>query len=267
MSRVPMGKVLLRNVIRHTDAHNKIQEESEMWKMREMERQAPRNYSKWPRSKSPRGRMRCDGYDDDEREATSTYSSEKDSREARYWTKKLYDFEANDPNRWGHSGFKELYPEEFQTESDSDEENVKESKHSGHSAKSSTQESRKRKRSKKASRKEKKKSAKKHKKRKKEENSELESEDSSSDEKYSKKRRAKRKVKKSKKAKLKSKKDSSRESDSGSSEEEQQKQTQRKKKKHHQMKMEETTVNHEIKNKRKNWKIANDEKSEESSED
>ncbi|XP_033852287.3 uncharacterized protein NKAPD1-like isoform X3 [Acipenser ruthenus] len=41
MSRVPVGKVLLRNVIRHTDAHNKIQEESEMWKMREMEKQTP----------------------------------------------------------------------------------------------------------------------------------------------------------------------------------------------------------------------------------
>ncbi|KAL7981614.1 hypothetical protein Chor_005702 [Crotalus horridus] len=40
MSRVPLGKVLLRNVIRHTDAHNKIQEESEMWKIREMEKQS-----------------------------------------------------------------------------------------------------------------------------------------------------------------------------------------------------------------------------------
>lgn len=70
MSCVPLGKVLLRNVIRHTDAHNKvgtgirgalspqrcrseghllecvpfsafqIQEESEMWKIREMEKQS-----------------------------------------------------------------------------------------------------------------------------------------------------------------------------------------------------------------------------------
>nr|XP_060643386.1 uncharacterized protein NKAPD1-like [Anolis sagrei ordinatus] len=62
MSHVPLGKVLLRNVIRHTGAHNKIQEESEMWKIREMEKQSKDIYwGKQPRMlpKSSRWQYRC----------------------------------------------------------------------------------------------------------------------------------------------------------------------------------------------------------------
>uniref|UniRef100_A0A3Q3N5R4 NKAP domain containing 1 n=1 Tax=Labrus bergylta TaxID=56723 RepID=A0A3Q3N5R4_9LABR len=54
MAKQPLGKTLLRNVIRHTDAHNKIQEEMEMWKM--------------------------DAGGSGER------ASEHDDRDARYWT-------------------------------------------------------------------------------------------------------------------------------------------------------------------------------------
>ncbi|KAJ8391251.1 hypothetical protein AAFF_G00095180 [Aldrovandia affinis] len=114
MSRIPMGKVLLRNVIRHTDAHNKIQEESEMWKMRDMERQAPGDpvmlHRRTP-AHMRRGHMHCDRFLDESSASTRDRSEEQ---ETRYWTRKLYDFEASDPNRWGHSGFKELYPEEFE---------------------------------------------------------------------------------------------------------------------------------------------------------
>ncbi|KAI1893488.1 hypothetical protein AGOR_G00124240 [Albula goreensis] len=68
MSRIPMGKVLLRNVIRHTDAHNKIQEESEMWKLRDMERQAVGDQVVLHRRKSTqnhRGKMHCDRFLED----------------------------------------------------------------------------------------------------------------------------------------------------------------------------------------------------------
>ncbi|KAJ8368262.1 hypothetical protein SKAU_G00082900 [Synaphobranchus kaupii] len=110
MSRIPM---LLRNVIRHTDAHNKIQEESEMWKLRGMEKQVPGDqvmpHGRKP-AHMPRGHMHCDRFLE---ETSASTRDREDEREARYATRKLYDFEASDPNRWGHSGFKELYPEEF----------------------------------------------------------------------------------------------------------------------------------------------------------
>lgn len=109
-----MGKVLLRNVIRHTDAHNKIQEESEMWKLRDLERHAPSTHL--PKH---RGQLHCDR-DLDSEGAMRDRLSERDEKEARYWTRKLYEFEANDPDRWGHSGFKELYPEEFQSDGEKD---------------------------------------------------------------------------------------------------------------------------------------------------
>jgi hypothetical protein len=32
-----------------------------------------------------------------------------------FWTQQLMEMELNDPDRWGHSGYKDLYPEEFIT--------------------------------------------------------------------------------------------------------------------------------------------------------
>lgn len=64
--------------------------------------------------------MHCDRVPDQSRSMSAGRErvSEHDDREARYWTRKLYEFEAGDPDRWGHSGFKELYPEEFDSDSD-----------------------------------------------------------------------------------------------------------------------------------------------------
>ncbi|KAK1140642.1 hypothetical protein AOXY_G37319 [Acipenser oxyrinchus oxyrinchus] len=175
MSRVPVGKVLLRNVIRHTDAHNKIQEESEMWKMREMEKQTPVIQQKWqPTKPAPdfgRCKMRSDRSPEEthseRRGAPAGHTSEQDRREAKHWTKKLYDFEASDPNRWGHSGFRELYPEEFHTHSDSsnsDEKNDRKKKKTLQRSKASQQHTRKHKRSKKSNKKKQKKQSSKNRK-------------------------------------------------------------------------------------------------------
>uniref|UniRef100_A0A3Q4I188 NKAP domain containing 1 n=1 Tax=Neolamprologus brichardi TaxID=32507 RepID=A0A3Q4I188_NEOBR len=150
MSKQPLGKTLLRNVIRHTDAHNKIQEEIDMWKMRDWEIQTSQRKD----FSDAEGHMHCDRVSDQRRDFNRSRerASEHDDREARYWTRKLYEFESNDPDRWGHSGFKELYPEEFE----SDGAKKKMSHHKMKKSKSDT-EACLSKRSKKSSRKKKKK--------------------------------------------------------------------------------------------------------------
>ncbi|XP_067307875.1 NKAP domain containing 1 isoform X2 [Pseudorasbora parva] len=93
-----------------------------MWKLRDLERQA--TSTNFPKH---RGRMQCDRHLDDSEGSMrdrlgdrKDVMSERDEREARYWTRKLYEFESNDPDRWGHSGFKELYPEEFNPDGEKD---------------------------------------------------------------------------------------------------------------------------------------------------
>ena len=75
---------------------------------------------------------------------------------AKSWNKKLHDYEANMPDRWGHSGYKELYPEEFETDS-SDQQDITNGKKTSPQVKSSTHESHKHKKSKKSHKKKQKK--------------------------------------------------------------------------------------------------------------
>lgn len=152
MSRVPMGKVLLRNVIRHTDAHNKVNfclsfydflsfkiiwsvlliclfrfkknQRCGNWgilndKLHRLISQSTGDcmsccgkpivyfllrifilfHAKFPL----RGQMHCDRDLDSEgsmRDRLGDRLSERDEKEARYWTRKLYEFEANDPDRY-----------------------------------------------------------------------------------------------------------------------------------------------------------------------
>ncbi|KAM9852963.1 uncharacterized protein NKAPD1 isoform 2-T2 [Aulostomus maculatus] len=154
MAKQPSGKTWLRNVMRHTDAHNKIQEEIEMWKMRDCEVQMS-HHKHLSASEGVRGHMHCDRVAD---QTGDLRQSRECISEARYWTRKLYEFEDNDPDRWGHSGFKELYPEEF--ESDSDKAAKKIGQHRMKKSKSATETSLS-KRSKKSSRRKKKKKKKK----------------------------------------------------------------------------------------------------------
>lgn len=46
--------------------------------------------------------MHCDRVSDESRDQRRSRerASEHDDREARYWTRKLYEFEANDPDRY-----------------------------------------------------------------------------------------------------------------------------------------------------------------------
>ncbi|KAM5183628.1 uncharacterized protein NKAPD1 isoform 2-T4 [Callospermophilus lateralis] len=291
MSRVPLGKVLLRNVIRHTDAHNKIQEESDMWKIRELEKQMEDAYQGTKRKMLPSSssRMRSDGFDEESQrdywrpknEIAGTL--EDDFLKAKSWNKKLYDYEANMPDRWGHSGYKELYPEEFET--DSDQQDITNGKKTSPQVKSSTHESRKHKKSKKShKKKQKKRSHKKQKKSKKEatdvtaDSSSEFSEETGASSTRKRKQPHKRKKKSRKKSLKKSalfvgaESDTSQSDDSASSssEESEERDNEKTKRKKREKNIHIPIVNNEIQertNKRTNWKVATDERSAESSED
>lgn len=266
MSKQPMGKTLLRNVIRHTDAHNKIQEEMEMWKMRDWEIQMS-HHKHLSDAECVRGRMHCDRVSDQHKDFSRSRErvSEHDDREARYWTRKLYDFEANDPDRWGHSGFKELYPEEFK--SDGEETTKKVNRHKIKKSKSDTEASLS-KRSKKSSRKKKKKKRKKgeEEKRKRVESS---SSDCSTDDSDTTKDKQRRKRTKSRHKSKKSAKSRVRDEDSGSgdsNDEVKRERRTRKKRKQDSHKDSDSGPNSK-KKRRKNWRAAGEESSDDSSAD
>ncbi|XP_014805080.1 PREDICTED: uncharacterized protein C11orf57 homolog isoform X2 [Calidris pugnax] len=277
---------------------NQIQEETEMWKIREWEKQTQETY--WKRqsrmlSNSSSSRMRSDGFDDEGHRADwKTKNSqfldlvEDDLLRARSWNKKIYDCEANMPDRWGHSGYKELYPEEFDTDSDQQEggeQNAINGKKKSHLGKQTAHESHKRKKTKKShKKKQKKRSHKKRKKKKKEQgrtSSDSSQESECSEEEASSTRKGKHKrKKKTRKVPAREPTSSGQESDfshasssttssseDSESEEKKEKRPPKKRKKRHNSVSERHSEVPEKKSKRKNWKVAADEKSEDSSDE
>ncbi|XP_070685693.1 uncharacterized protein NKAPD1 [Pempheris klunzingeri] len=257
MSKQPMGKTLLRNVIRHTDAHNKIQEEMEMWKMRGWEVQMS-DHKHLPNTESVRGQMHCDRVPDRSRER----DSEHEDRETRYWSRKLYEFEANDPDRWGHSGFKELYPEEFESDSEKNSSTKKIGRHKRKKTKCDTEASLS-KRSKKSSRKKKKKKKKKEE----EERHKRVDYSSSSDDSSATKDKQWRKRTKSRHKNKKTAKTRGRDEDSsGDSDDEERERRNHSRKKRKQDSCKDSGPNSK-KKRRKNWKAAGEASSNDSSGD
>ncbi|XP_021571965.1 uncharacterized protein C11orf57 homolog isoform X3 [Carlito syrichta] len=270
----------------------KIQEESDMWKIRELEKQMEDAYQGTKRKMLPSSssQMRSDGFDEESQrdywrpknEISGTL--EDDFLKAKSWNKKLYDCEANIPDRWGHSGYKELYPEEFETDS-SDQQEITNGEKTSPQAKSSTHESRKHKKSKKShKKKQKKRSHKKQKKSKKEatdvtadSSSEFSEEigaPSTKKRKQSHKHRKKSRKKSAKKSALflEAENNTSQSDDSASSstDESEERDTKKTKRKKRDKKVHIPVANNEIQkrtNKRTNWKVATDERSAESSED
>lgn len=310
MSRVPLGKVLLRNVIRHTDAHNKIQEESEMWKIREMEKQTEGSgtkrrrvspdHNRWDHNgykelypeefHDNRSRMRSDGFDAEgskesaKKEAAAEITVKPSAPSVRALNKKYFECESSIPDRWGHSGYKELYPDEFDTDSDVEERRSKTTTNGEEKSRhkeQKEQESHKRKRSKKPhKKKQKKRSHKKLKKRKKEQedSTESSSESDSSDHAEKKPKKSKRKKKTRKKTSKKKPSSSGQDSDTSSNEmssteddnaeEHKERWTEKSSRKHHRRSKSKKDSEAEArKSRRTNWKVAKDESSESSDDD
>lgn len=109
------GKQLLRNTIQSTNSQNKILEQNLMWKAQE---------KKDTTSYERRKRTLEDRYSEDDHDGDQPQSSN-----SNYWMKKLIKEEEKHPERWGHHGYKELYPNDFESdksESDSSSEPKKE---------------------------------------------------------------------------------------------------------------------------------------------
>lgn len=260
-----------------------------MWKIRELEKQMEDAYRGTKRKMLPSSssRMRSDGFDEESQRDSwrprneISGALEDDFLKAKSWNKKLYDYEANMPDRWGHSGYKELYPEEFETDSDQ-QDIINGKKRSPQIKPSTTHESHKHKKSKKShKKKQKKKSRKKQKKSKKEatditadsSNEFSEETGASSTRKQPHKRKKKSRKKSLKKSTLvlEAENDTSQSGDcaSSSSEESEERDT-KKTKRRKRDKVNIPIVSNEKQertNKRTNWKVATDERSAESSED
>ncbi|KAF2985393.1 hypothetical protein EK904_004173 [Melospiza melodia maxima] len=208
--------------------------------------------------------------------------------EETYW--KRQSRMLSDTSRWGHSGYKELYPEEFDTDSDQqegEEQNAVNGKKRSHLGKQTARESHKRKKTKKShKKKQKKRSHKKRKKKKKEQersstdSSQGESEGSGEETPSTRRGKHKRKKKPRKVPAKEPTSSSGQESDfchasssSTSSSEDtesegrKEKRPPRKRKKRHSSVPERPSEVLEKRSKRKNWKVAGDEKSEDSSDE
>lgn len=127
------SKQLLANIIRHTDTHNRILEEEECWKQRSLQlrkRTRKPSYSLAPQLESrPEQHY---GYEDDIRMNSRAHMDcESDVRHCSYegreektstfWLRQYDRAEMEDAERWGHNGYKELYPQDFVSDSDDDD--------------------------------------------------------------------------------------------------------------------------------------------------
>ncbi|XP_005095284.1 uncharacterized protein NKAPD1 [Aplysia californica] len=145
------AKSLLRNVIRHTDTHNRMKEESDMWQQfYKIRGQEPPEEDSDGQDSNRRGSKRSHDFKDrdrrreadkgdldihqsflyDEREDMSAdirgrgrrhahmddRGSQSQTDRSTYWMRELHKAEDGDPDRWGHSGFKELYPQDYDSD-------------------------------------------------------------------------------------------------------------------------------------------------------
>ncbi|XP_013397387.1 uncharacterized protein NKAPD1-like [Lingula anatina] len=134
------GKKLLSNLIRHTGSHNRRVEEEQMWQQHEASKRSNQlervGTGQW--RDSPHRRLldrMADSMDSREvspprRLNRRAHMDEEDGRttESTFWMRQLQKFEEKDPDRWGHAGYKEMYPDEFASDRSDDEGSRKRSR-------------------------------------------------------------------------------------------------------------------------------------------
>ncbi|OTF80819.1 hypothetical protein BLA29_009796 [Euroglyphus maynei] len=134
------------------DFQNRRKEEELMWKARQnfINVNGKRKFNEIDDRRS------SDEQNYDDQQQSGSKSKTKPNNK---WMKKLMNVESKQPERWGHDGYKELYPEEFSSSSDDESLNVKNSKKPKKSKKKKAkilEKSKKKKRKRKSSRKKKK---------------------------------------------------------------------------------------------------------------
>ncbi|XP_022097571.1 uncharacterized protein C11orf57-like [Acanthaster planci] len=109
-----LDRKLLRNILHHTETHNRLQEEEEMWRSRAKEAFGWKHDPFNPGGRRGRGRWNRN------RRVDRLHQMNPDSQgvsDHRNWdgqrNRDIYRAELGNQERWGHTGFMELYPEEF----------------------------------------------------------------------------------------------------------------------------------------------------------
>ena len=118
--RVVVDKTLLRNHLRHTSVHNRLQEENEMWEQYEARPSKPTSLHTKKTKKKSEDRDSGGGmYADREggrTKVTRVKPTPEPAAAQRLFgaaTRKLLEVESAMPDRWGHDGFKEVYVNEL----------------------------------------------------------------------------------------------------------------------------------------------------------
>ncbi|XP_052063347.1 uncharacterized protein NKAPD1-like [Mytilus californianus] len=109
------AKTLLKNYIRHVGSHNKIVEEAEMWKEHHRSKEFEKD-NKYSFLQDKRVDM-----NDDFSRRKSKRAHMDEEPESTFCLRQLYKAEDNDPDRWGHSGYKEMYPKDFDSDRSEEE--------------------------------------------------------------------------------------------------------------------------------------------------
>ncbi|XP_050415462.1 uncharacterized protein NKAPD1 [Patella vulgata] len=116
-------KRLLKNYILHTDTHNRIVEETDMWRQHaKMKETDKKEYMYKPKTGESFLEDKRDDMNDCRYNMKSRSAHMDESKDtSTYWVRQLQKTEEADSDRWGHSGYKELYPKDFDSSRSNDE--------------------------------------------------------------------------------------------------------------------------------------------------